>query len=142
MSLHPEHSENASEYRLEELRILKKEIENAIGETRLIERYALVACGGIWAWLAGNPPTASEEPAIWWLPVLIALLGGMRAAGLVHEVRITGSYLLELEQKYLGKPGGWEAYLRSQRRYGVAANGAVYWATLVVVAVGLALLRG
>lgn len=64
-----------------------------------VERYALIATGAIWTWLAG---VADEiwNPALMWLPLVLNVFFSLRGFGLVLRAREISGYLEDAENYF------------------------------------------
>jgi hypothetical protein len=135
----PDASPDAS-FQLKEYEALKKEIEGAVQETRVLERYALVVTGGTWAWLLATDHRAAPEP-VWWLPVPFVVFAGLRCVALYLSVRRIGDYLRDkVEPQFFPLKSGWESHSRppgpeQEPIYGILRSTAMlFWMALLVTA--------
>jgi len=140
---------HAVDFHRAEFDALRKEIDAAVQEARALDRYALVAVGGIFAWLAIH---AARVPSLaWWIPVLLAFLGFLRSMALLYSINRAGEYIWTLEAALCSAPPlGWQHYLWSGRapessartrglrsRVGpvFVTTGGVFWLLLLVASI-------
>jgi hypothetical protein len=92
-----------ADFRLEEYKALRKEIEIYVQESRALERYAIIGVGAIWVWLIANKV---HDWVPWLIPLLLTLAVAARGFSVLSQCRQLGSYLADVE-KYFGVMG-WE----------------------------------
>jgi hypothetical protein len=127
--------ENASDFILKEYEALRREMEEAVKETRVLERSAVLATGAIWSWLvgAGKP----EYELAKWLPALIVLALGIRALLLTSHIDFLAKYFIEVEKSFLLPSGlGFEQQFKRKGK-AKRLSAYVFWAVLFVVVVVL-----
>ena len=129
------------QFAIEQDKALWKEIAEGVKETRLLERYAVIATGAYWAFLINDNQLSllSHKYWIWALvPALFAVLGGLRSVALLYRVESIGVFLKTTEES-LGYPG-WETFLRSdsakhpKHPKPFLWTGLIFWALVFVVA--------
>lgn len=132
-------TEHVIQYLLKEAEFLRNVYNERAKETRLLERYSLIATGVIWSWCAAN----LEAPALkllLWVPAIISSLFGIRAYSIYRIMVATRDYLASLESK-LGLPNdfGWGHQLKQQEQ-GQMFTALMFWFILQVFTLGLAAL--
>jgi hypothetical protein len=85
------------DFRLEEYRSLRKEIELYLAESRSQERYTLIAVGVIWGWLITNHLT---NPLLWAAPVVLTLATSVRMAAIMKHFGNTRDYIKTTEASF------------------------------------------
>jgi hypothetical protein len=127
---------DAKEFYLKEYECLRREIEWLLQDYRTLERNVVLAIGVTWAWLF----THTTHPRLaWWIPVLFAVLGAIRAYGIHQGFAKLGNYIKLLEENFsgLGDPEGWQHKIPG--KFGTSKGAATIWFLLVVTSLGLAL---
>ncbi len=139
-------SEAAKAFRVEELKLLRHEIEVRSEEQRAMERYVLLADAAIYAVLV-FPNKASDKTLDtsvawigWYLPGLLAVAALVRWYESVRMIRNIAEYIQRIETKVLGSDNGWENHLFKQRGEVPIAPGlySVFWLTAAVAPTALA----
>ncbi|HVT56783.1 MAG TPA: hypothetical protein VHR45_00140 [Thermoanaerobaculia bacterium] len=135
----PPFEAQAHQFLLEEFKALRKEIDDSVGETRLLERVALIATGAIWAWLAEK-----NRLNYWliWSPLVIIVLSGLRSLAIFHRIKMLGLYLNSMEVKYLQPPYGWEHSKFHREHHLISMSAVIYWIILVILAIAVPLSFG
>jgi hypothetical protein len=133
------YSENGKEFCLKEYEALRKEVEWLLQDYRTLERYAIVAVGVSWAWLFHEQKTVPVWA--WWFPVLFAVLGGVRAYGILKAFKALGKYLKTVEDFFYkeGGPSGWEH--REKKGSSTSLAAGTFWAILIAATLGVVLNR-
>jgi hypothetical protein len=134
-----EQSIGLPEYLEKECEYLRTRLSTNIDETAALERLAITATGGLWAWIGTHGATA--VPVLFWLPLLLTLFLGFRAIAVYLRIKSIRTYLAKLEAAANVPRGlGWIACLEgSGGRYRVlTAN--LFWAGINLVNLGLALI--
>lgn len=91
---------------------LKLEARDAVAESRLVERNALIASAAIWAWYLSQPNTTPAIQLIKYLPATICAFGWLRAFALYTRLRRVSEYLQQKESQFGGYTVlGWETAL-------------------------------
>jgi len=104
---------NNRDFIKEEYLTLRKEVEAAVTELALMERYCLIAVAGIYTWLL--PQVLKEGLPAWslWIPSVLVLFGALRSlTGGLHLQRLSG-YIKKIELEYSKEneyATGWEHY--------------------------------
>lgn len=113
------------EFRLEEYRILRSEIELTFQLAQKVEQQAFVALFAIYGFLLGTEALGDDvRKVIWFIPVIIAVFTMIRLDQYFKGVLNMGNYIqCQIEAQMFGKPqseledgetcGGWETHLRS-----------------------------
>ncbi len=106
-------------------------------ETRLLERYALIATGTIWSWCAGNVDMPALKLLLW-VPGIITCLFGMRAYSIYKIMIATRKHLASLESNF-GVPEdfGWGLQLK-QQEVGQLYIAVAFWLTIQMFTLGFA----
>lgn len=92
-----------------------------------LERNVLIAIAGTWVW-----PIGRAAPSWTFLiPVLFALLGSLRAYGIMRAFGRIGAYIKTLEGAFTRPdgPAGWQHF---QKGTGAATGAVLFWACVVV----------
>lgn len=116
---------------MKEFDALKTEIGEVRREIWSIERLAVGASGAVWAWLATNKP---EFGAVWFVPVLFAVLGGMRCSALSRSIQSAGEYL-RLNESRVTNYEGWETFKQRSGGAGIVRSQEVFWWTLFLITI-------
>ena len=133
-------TEHVIQYLLKEAEFLRNVYNDRAKETRLLERYSLIATGLIWSWCAAN----LEAPAfkiMLWMPTILTFLFGIRTYLIYRFIVATRDHLASLESK-LGLPNdfGWGHHLKQQGWRGQVLTSFMVWFILQVLTLGLAAL--
>lgn len=109
---------------------LKEEIGVAVKDSSDTERNILLLCGAMWTYLAGK---CTLPNIVWYLPTVLAVFGAARTTALMISIKPRGMYLHAVERLVLknGPLEGWEAYLKTHYRRGVAITMILFWAGLI-----------
>ena len=139
------------DFRLAEYQSLRQEIAASVEEARRIERYAAIAAGAVWVWVLGQHASLAGALASL-IPVLVSILGGIRAFALHQVTTAIAAYLLEVEDLYRQSSiPGWEHFSsfaandvdqrpRAFERKYVSHSAWTYWLLLLVAAFVFAIL--
>ncbi len=135
-------SARPSEFELKQYELLKNEIEADIHETRALERYALLGTGAVWTFLAANA-VARQHIIIWWAPFVLTIFCALRSYSLILIIRTKSEYLRCIESKssYFNDLSGFATFWEKERRGYVGKTMAFFWAALLAVNLGTAILR-
>ncbi len=90
----------ASDFHLEQLKILRAKADRLNEETRATERYVLLASGAIYTFLFAQSTALRNLPSakfIWWIPPVLALLGGLRSYALRGYITGCDRYVKKAE---------------------------------------------
>jgi len=122
------------------LKILRAKADRLHEETRATERYVLLASGAIYTFLFAQSGALHALPSakfIWWIPPVLALMGGLRSYALKGYITGCDAYVKQAEDAFC-LPGlvGWEHYWKddpeTRKLHGtVGVAGAIWWVTLV-----------
>jgi hypothetical protein len=127
--------DKAADFYLKEYECLRKEIQWLLKDYRDLERNAVIAVGLTWAWLFERRPPA----AAWFIPILFAALGALRASGIMKSFNNYHEYITRVEDAFSRSddPGGWEH--TPLRGSGVSKGAYLFWLVLIVVTVIVAI---
>ncbi|TGE24349.1 hypothetical protein E5K00_03800 [Hymenobacter aquaticus] len=130
-----------TEFDLAQYEWLKKEIEAEVGETRQLERNALLGSGATWLWLLTDSDNKLPQLA-WWLPVGLIVLSAMRCAALYARIHPKATYMRYLEKTSQQQGGllGWDRCLERQLQKGRMATLHLRLSGTVAIVFWLALL--
>jgi uncharacterized membrane protein len=132
----------SKEFLVAEYSALRAEVLATLSEVRALKRYIVLGCAGIWSWAATHP----ESPrALLFVPVVLTLLGGLRAWTYSRDFHFAHVYIGRLEQTLLeDAPGetrrkdafplGWEKYDKEGHNY-VTVSAIIFWVALLLAAV-------
>lgn len=131
---------NQQDFFMKEIEYLRNGIDDAIKETRSIERYSLLATGVIWSWCATAQGNAGLKIIVW-IPCVITLLLGIRSLGISKEISTIDRYLERVEGM-VGLPGGfgWERNQAEKRSPFEVKTAYLFWSVLQVGTIVIALL--
>jgi hypothetical protein len=127
------------EFLMAEFVAIRAEVILTLGEVRALERYVVLACAALWSWAATHP----DSPWILrWIPVVLSLLGGLRAWTYGRDLHFTHVYIGRLEKALLqansagnaltkDDPKGWETYDKEGKSY-VITSAVVFWFLLLL----------
>lgn len=122
----------SNEFLIKEFEMLRKKMDECVAEFRALERYAILASAAVYSF-AFTSTGMPYKNLIFWIPLLIALLGALRAWALSKYIGLIGSYIAELEVKSNAMVGlGYEQYLARAgvKREDIAA--VVIWGSLII----------
>jgi hypothetical protein len=123
-------SEKASEFHLEEFKGLRKEVELLLEDYLSLERNVVIAIGASWAFLY------HERLPAWTflIPCLFAVLGAVRAKGIMDAFGVLSGYLKKIEIAYRreGVLRGWE---HDHQGTGFAKGAFWFWLILIAATV-------
>jgi hypothetical protein len=125
-----DHMTNALQFRLEEFKALRAEIDFYIAEFRIQERNAIIAVGFIWAWLIGNHRT---HPLLWAAPMILVLAIIVRSYAMGAHIKVISEYIATTEKAFGAM--GWEQTPHS-KGLGIAHN-ALTWSLFLLTLLGL-----
>ena len=135
--------EHEIQFHLEEYRSLKLEVEYRVKSTERIEYLIIVATAAVYVWFTEQ----AIPPLMWWLPVILPMLGLVRQYGLLLRIMQVTEYIRLVEEKFcIEQLKGWENNLRDLRRsprgYIIGLSGYFLWLLLFVFTVIIALNGG
>jgi hypothetical protein len=136
------HSDSVAEFYLKEYESLRKEIEWLGKDERALERNVTVAIGLIWVWLLKDGSNVTR--LAWLIPVLLALLGAVRAIQLERYFKQYFNIYIGLVEAYFSRPGtpkGWENFLKSRQKHPVLLSVVLFWVILLLSTVFAAVWR-
>ena len=137
-----EHSLAGEEFYLEEYKALRAELASRVRDYAAMERYAVGACAAIYAWIAKDGEHVSK--AVWWVPVLVSMLAGARAVGMLRRMEGYSAYMRKIEH-LMGLSSelpGWETYRNGQRELSsrmITMSAWTLWCVLNIVTVTVAI---
>jgi hypothetical protein len=119
-------SEKASEFHLEEFKALRKEVEILLEDYLALERNVVVAIGASWAFLY------HERLPVWTflIPCLFAVLGAVRAKGIMDAFGVLRGYLLKIEDAY-GREDVLKGWEHAHKGTGFAKGAVWFWSILI-----------
>lgn len=111
---------------------LRQEQLQKIAESSTLVRFALIAHGAIWTWLATNRGTFPSPEIAAWSPVLLVVLFGGFYWALRRDIRVVGAKIEALEL-YFSVPAklAWEGDVSQTYTRTVALHWCL-WAALVL----------
>lgn len=135
------HSIRSRAFYLKEFVCLRDEIVWLLKDYRALERNAVIAVGVSWAWLFKEGNTSIR--LAWFIPVLFATLGALRASGIFKQFGVFHGYVESVESAFveLGGPQGWEHFSWGKSGW-VSQSAFVFWVALLVSTVGIGVYEG
>jgi hypothetical protein len=129
-------ADKAGDFYLKEYESLRREIEWLLKDYRALERNVVIAVGLSWAWLFEK----CAPKWAWSVPILFAVLGALRASGIIKSFKNYHDYIYKLEDTFSrpGDPGGWEHTLLKS---GVAEGAYLFWLILIIATISIAVYR-
>lgn len=123
------------EYLTTEAEHVRKAYAERVQQTRVLERYSLLATGGIWSWCVMHPEIPGVSILLW-MPAVITFLFGIRAWGNAKAIYATRMYLSEVEE-YLGLPEefGWGRHLKKNQEPRLALTAYLFWSILQLLTI-------
>jgi len=129
---------------IEEYKALRSEIEFLSSHSRVLESSIVLGTAAIYAWVAKERP-ADIEKFIWWVPVILSVLGSIREYG--HKVRTfqIAEYIRQIEEYFQkdATPSGWEHFLVEKRKFkkniALGLSTFVFWLIMLISTLILAL---
>lgn len=126
-------------FHIEEYKSLRSEVLWMLKDYGALERNVALLCGGLLAWLFKDivpSRTWTVEQLAWFLPLIFAVLGSIRAYGLFKAFNIFHEYFVKVEQKFA--TSGWESYIGegeeegedARPRLGTYNKWYIFWVTL------------
>ena len=133
---------NLTEFIISECEHIRQAYDDRVNQTRLLERYALLATGLIWSWCA----THMDSPAIQflkWMPMVITFLLGLRAWGNAKAIFTTRDYLVRIEKQIdLPEGFGWGNYLKHNQESRLMLSAYLFWAILQALTIIIPIVYG
>ena|ERR1700728_1135190 len=124
----------SEDFHLQEYACLRKEIELVLKDYRALERNIVIAVGVSWGWLYDK-----KTPSwMFCIPILFAVLGSVRAMGVVETFRTLHRYLLEIEDAFKKPDGpeGWEHFHKNKT--GFSRGAVAFWVIIILATLGVA----
>lgn len=128
-------------FHFEQYKELRAEALKQVDETRSVERYCLLALAAYYAFLFSNWGRVEMfGNAPWWIPVGLAVCGGIRSWALFMSICNNAEYLRRLEISFFDEwstdqePAGWEQFRKSGlswRRKWALNSALVFWPLLI-----------
>jgi hypothetical protein len=123
---------------------LREEILFLIKQSYITENSVVLGTAALYAWVFTN--SSLEIPrVVWWIPVLVAILGGIREIGIRSRVAQIGRYIMGIEKNLRSESKlGWEHYLANVRKnvkgkiLGITSG--LFWGAFLVTTVIIAIL--
>jgi hypothetical protein len=105
-------------FHMAEFTALKAEIAEQVKAAAANFQYALIASGGVIAWLStkDKPTSPTLVELAWWVPVILSVFFGALSLVTMFRLGFTGTYILELEKRLAVNGHGWETYFRTRSR--------------------------
>lgn len=104
--------DRSHEFRMKEYEEIQREWMERIKELWTLEKVAFAGAAAIAAWLFSTEPTKIPSIA-WWLPFVYLVICAVRfGAGMYHLDTRAAAYLIDIEKRYLGENGGYQAWFR------------------------------
>lgn len=119
---------DAQNFKLEEYKALRREVELFLVEVRSHERYTLIAVGVIWGWLIFNH---NHHGLLWSVPALITLGSALRIWAMNRHFSTVAGHVEAIEKEF--GVDGWETR-RGNRPPSIGTSSAI----LAVVLISLA----
>ena len=138
-------NEEQHEFQIEEYKSLREEIARHNNSRRVMETSIILGLAALYAWLyEKNCSFSSQFLAIYYMPIIIVILGVIREYGFRVRVNQIADYIREIEIYYYNgsSPFGWETnlwILRNKSRSNMALGISVvlFWILLFVISLGL-----
>lgn len=126
-------SKTSADFLLSEFAKLRDEILEAIKEIRALERYFLLVTGALLGWLLSSVSRASPE--FYGLPLLMAVLFGIRVYALHLQISYIGGYIKRIETEFIDNDLGWEHHLSGLDPKGITLGRSelAFWSISVIV---------
>ena len=132
-------SKSSADFLLSEFSKLRDEVLEAIKEIRALERYFLLVTGALLGWQLSSANIASPE--FYALPLLMAVLFGIRVYALHLQIAYIGGYIKRIETEFIENDFGWERHLSGLKPKGLTLGRSefAFWSIAVVVTAFIAL---
>ena len=142
-----------SRFDLDEFNAIRQEILLRVEATFKLEIVAVTGAAAVYAWL-GTRTSGPKDSLLWFLPVVVSLLGWLRAETLGHQAYSAGTYLLYLERRLRPRElekiretsiepavHGWEGYIRLPRirRWYIDHVSRIFWGVFLLASLVLAI---
>jgi hypothetical protein len=136
-------ADKGSEFHLEEYKALRAEVLQLLETLRSLERNVIVAIGASWAFLLEKREHVPKWS--WFVRVLFAVLGILRARGIVKYFGQFRVYLSRLEEAFGTPqgPAGWQhftgPFTRKSPGSKISDGTAPFWALLLLMTLAAAI---
>ena len=122
------------DFAIKEFEMLRTKMDQCIAEFRALERNALLASAAVYSFgFTSSIDSDSFKNVIFWVPLLIALLGAARAYALRCYVELIGKYIYRLEKLINNNDAdGYEHYLSRSGTKTENIVAVIFWSALVV----------
>jgi hypothetical protein len=126
-----------SDFATEEFKQLHSELHSHVQETLNLEKYTVVGLAAYYAWVLTHPHAG--KAFIWWIPVLLPLVAGLRSLALYKHIGVIAKYLRIQEVPLHGGKTGWEAFYLKHRFPWRGLIAVFIWVSIFVLTIGLAI---
>ena len=111
-------TETPEKFLLEQYKGLIIQIEKLLHETDELAKYALIGTVSVWTWLATEIPDKFDHiQLIWWLPLGLVFVLGVRVMFLTKLVIEIGAFIVKIDVfTDLPKELSWEQHVENQRQ--------------------------
>ena len=126
--------EATTEYHLREHTALRNEIDELVREARTLERWALVAAGGVVVWLYSNHDVSLPAGA-YWVPFLLAAACAIRVFHYQINLRHAVAYSKKIEEHFctVDAVEGWNHFVDGARRNKYSIPSVIFWGLFIVL---------
>lgn len=130
--------DTAFAFHIEEFKQLREEIARHDNAKRQLEILAITGAALVTAWLVANNEKLQQENIriLWWLPLVLAVLGYSLSRSYVRRSKQIGRYIAKIEHAYAAKAGGWERFLDAERQQGgtvISTMTRIVWGAVFVM---------
>jgi hypothetical protein len=126
-----EASKKTAEFLYKQYAHVRSELDEAVKETRTLERYAILITGGIWGWYFTRNPTTLIFLSLW-LPFFINMLIFVRVWSLYKHILRTSQFILNTEEFFqISNRLGWEQFLIAHPSNIQAGSAWLIWGSLI-----------
>ena len=137
-------SEPDTTFTISEHASLREEILYLIKQSYATENAVVLGTAALYTWAFTNT-SAEISRIVWWLPVLVAILGGIREIGIRSRVAHIGRYLMVVEKALRPESElGWEHYLadvrKSMKGRILGITSGLFWGAFLIITVVIAIL--
>lgn len=131
------------DFHLQQYASVRKEIEEFIRETRILERYAIIGTTAVWVWLLTHnftTTTIKNTPKIvWWIPSLLVFLCAIRSLVLLKGILKASRYIRHMEKVffYSEEIPGWETFVVKEKQVFIKWSAIFYWLLMLSITVAV-----